>query len=368
MIRTSVAGSLQRGYGAWPALGMVLIVLMAALYAFAPRPNPPFAPTQIRPEGLHVNGLAQSGKRIVAVGEQGRILVADDPKGPWREATVNPQRGSNLNNVAFVGNKRVLAVGHDSWILRSEDGGETWTEVALDMEKSEPLLGIAGPFDGRLFAFGAFGQLQVSSDEGRSWQRETLVDADAGKPALPKPAPEAADDPFADPFSNFQVQSSGIAERHFNAMTQAADGSLILVGERGLIARSTDGGRTWKAGEPVYAGSFFGVLSLPSKALVVYGMRGNAFHSEDFGVTWTRSEVPEKASLFGGTVTQEGNVVLVGAGNAVFVSHDGGASFRRVTDTGPAAIAAALPLAGGELLTAGETGVALRTVKQGAKS
>src|SRR3546814_3003672 len=73
----------------------------------------------------------------------------------------------------------------------------------------DPLLGIAGPFNGRIFAFGGFGLMLKSEDQGQNWTR---------------------------------VTDATLGDHHLNAMVRAADGALIVVGERGLMARSADNG------------------------------------------------------------------------------------------------------------------------------
>lgn len=313
--------------GSWPALLMVLLVLLAAIYAFSPRPIPSFPATQVHPGDLLINGLAQSGKRLIAVGELGHILIADQVEGPWSEAQVVPQRGSTLTQVLFVNDNLALAVGHDGWILRSEDKGSTWKEVAFDSERSEPLLGIAGPYDGKLFAVGGFGQYLTSADNGKTWRREA---------------------------------HAVLADKHLNALARASDGSLFLVGERGLMAHSTDNGQNWSVMPSIYTGSFFGILELPSKALLAYGMRGNAFVSNDLGRTWKKSEIPEVISLFGGAVAASGEIILVGASNAVFVSRDGGVHFTKLTRESRYGLAAVIPLGDDQWLTGGEGGISLK--------
>ncbi|HEX4895599.1 MAG TPA: hypothetical protein VFV11_04640 [Solimonas sp.] len=349
---TGAGGPQQARGGSGPALFVAVAVLLAAVYSFWHRSPPPFPATRVHADRLMVNGLAHREGRLVGVGELGRILYADDASGPWEEAKVEPQRGSTLNQVLFVDDKTALAVGHDSWIVRSEDRGQTWREIQFDGERSEPLLGIAGPFDGKLYAFGAFGQFLVSTDLGRSWTRQPLVeDVDPAKAAALKKAAEE------DPYGAGLQGGGGIAERHLNAMTRAADGSLWLVGERGLLARSVDGGQTWKAQPEIYAGSFFGILALPSGQMLVHGMRGNAFVSRDDGKTWTRSKIPEQVSLFGAAATSGGKLILAGASNAVLVSEDGGTTFKRVSAEDRLGLTAVLPLKNGSWLTAGEGGI-----------
>lgn len=343
---------------AWPSYLLSALVLGAAVYAFAPRPLPPFPATQVFADKLVLNALAQSGSRLVAVGEQGRILTADRAAGPWTEAKIEPQRGSTFTAVHAAENV-LLAGGHDGWIVRSQDGGQTWTEENFDAEKPEPILGLGGPYNGKLFAVGGFGTYLTSMDQGKTWTRETITEqVDETAAAKVEAAPVSEDE---DPFASFsESQSSGMADRHLNALTAAADGSLILVGERGLLARSADNGLSWKQFPEIYNGSFFGVLSLPPQGLVAYGMRGNAFYSTDLGTTWNKSEVPGGISLFGGAVNADGSIVLAGEGSTVLMSKDQGATFQVISQGERLRFASILP-AGSGWLAAGEGG--LREVK-----
>lgn len=340
----------------WPAYLVVALVFGAAVYSFSHRPPPPFPATQIFPDRLLVNGLARSEAGLVAAGELGHILVANNADGPWREASVEPQRGSTFTRAAFLSDKVALAVGHDGWVVRSEDGGATWKEAAFDAQRPDPLLGIAGPFDGRLFAFGAFGLMLISTDDGRSWQPQPLnIPAEAAAHSA------AVTDPNANPFENVGSADS-LADRHLNAMTRLADGTLLLVGERGLVLQSRDLGETWEKLDAGYAGSFYGVLPLAETRVLVFGMRGNAFVSNDAGKTWTKAETPVNASLFSGAMLADGRGVLVGDNNSVLVTTDQGATFAIASQAEhrglAAGLAEVLALPDGTLLTAGDGGIA----------
>ena len=342
--------------GSAPAYLVVLLVLGAAVYSFSHRPLPPFPETAIHPDKLLINGLAQQGSRLIAAGELGHILYADNPDGPWLEAKIEPARGSTFTRAAFIGEKTALAVGHDGWIVRSTDGGATWKEVAYDDQRPDPLLGVAGPFDNKLFAFGAFGLYESSTDGGVTWANAPVNIVKDEK----KGAKKAEADPNADPFANF---ASGDAQpdRHMTAMLRLADGSLLLAGERGLLLQSTDLGESWKELPSIYGGSFFGALLLQDKKALVFGMRGNAFTSADDGKTWVKAEVPRTVSLFGGTVQKDGSIVLVGDSNTVFKSTDGGAHFTLAVELEhkglAASLAEVLALPDGGLLASGDGGV-----------
>lgn len=347
----------------WPALLAAVVVIGAAVYAFSPRSQPEFPATRVSAQRVLVNGIAQQGQQFIAVGEQGQVLIAGDANGPWENATIEPQRGSTLTRVVFPQADLAIAVGHDGWIVRSTDGGKTWKEAVFTAE-SDPLLGVAGPFDGRYYAYGAFGLLMASDDQGQTWQKMELNIPGEGAAEAPPPVDPNADpfaDPFAsaagdDPFANFDANAVGGAG-HLNAMTQAADGSLILVGERGLLLKSSDKGQSWKRLPEIYGGSFFGVLSLPSKTLIAFGMRGNVFRSTDAGESWQKSNVPLENSLFGGAIDAKGNAVLAGAGNTLLRSTDDGATFVVSAALGRNGLADVIALPSGNWLTVGDGGI-----------
>ncbi len=367
-VTATQSGSLIRG---WPALLVTVSVALAAIYSFSHRPPPEFPVTRVHADSLLVNTLAQQGERYLAAGEQGRILYADQPDGDWLEAKVEPQRHSTLTALAFVAPDVALAVGHDSWILRSSDRGQSWREVHFASDRSEPLLGISGPYDGKLFAYGSFGQFMVSTDLGEHWQTVPLVDEDAATDAATDGGEVDVTSPDYDPFAAYTAGGGGgggIDERHLNGLIQAADGTLWLVGERGLLAQSRNGGDSWKRVDGVYSGSFFGILELPQGAgLVVYGMRGNVFFSRDGGRSWTQSRVQVPVSVFDGALAADGSVILAGSGDVILQSKDQGASFQLVSQKDRRGIAAVLPLADGSWLTGGEAGIKRQTPGFGAQ-
>lgn len=320
----------------WPAAVFTGMVLGAAIFAFSPRPAPVFTPTQVFPDRILVNGLAQNGKRILAAGEQGHILVADEAHGPWRDASVEPQRGSTFTRVRYVGDGVALAVGHDDWIVRSEDNGQTWKEVNFnsDVDQAGPLFGVAGPYNGKVFAFGAFGTLLVSTDLGKTWQ---------------------------------PLKSDALGDKHLYGMIDGGN-ALLLVGEQGQMLKSTDGGATWQALPQIYKGSFFGALELADKSWLVYGMRGHVFVSKDSGASWKESVTPAPLSMFGGAVGADGKVYLAGAQRTVLVSSDNGAHFSIYAQGERQTFATVLPLSDKELLVAGEPGLRIQPQEPAAPS
>ncbi len=315
-------------------LAMSLIIAVGAYFSFTSRPPPVFAETRIHPEHFGVTGMVKAGNRLVAVGELGHILLSEDEGKTWSEATIKDGRGSALTQVVFFNDKEGVAVGHDAWALFTEDGGLNWRETLFDKEFSEPLLGAWGLSEGAVFAYGSFSRYFVSNDRGRTWEK----------------------------------RDSGTGDKHLYAMDGDKDGRLMMVGEHGLAARSTDGGQTWQVIPEFYRGTMFGVIRISADEWIAYGLRGNVFLTKDFGATWQQIQTGLSVGLFGHTLLDDGTIFIVGQGGVVIESRDRGASFRIVQENKGANLTAMVPLSGGRMLAAGLGGIkTLDSVQQGEK-
>ena len=119
-----------------------------------------------------------------------------------------------------------------------------------------------------------------------------------------------------------------VADKHLNRIVGSAGGQhWLLVGEQGLVLRSTDGGAHWAVVEPFYNGSLYNAMALPGGGWLAYGMRGHVFRSDGLEAPWTRSAMPAQVSFFGHATTADGQIVLVGQGSLVATSKDGGRNF-----------------------------------------
>lgn len=282
--------------------------------AATPDPAPPRPrPAMIAPLAAETTllGLARAGSRLVAVGQRGHILLSDDGR-EWRQ--VPAPVSAMLNRVRFRDERTGWAVGHDATVLLTDDGGQTWTLRHHDPGEGRPLYDVLPLEEGRVLALGGYGTYLVSADDGATWQRRDFPLTELGQ--------------------------------HFNAAARLADGTLVIAGERGLLARSKDGGETWELLESPYTGSFFGVLPAGNRGALVFGLRGNLYATADIEGCrradideydpFTRETVPDEQalartgwspikrptteSLFGGVV-DGGRAVLAGV-NGVVVGVD----------------------------------------------
>ncbi|TRW49834.1 hypothetical protein FM042_02980 [Aliidiomarina halalkaliphila] len=326
------------------ALAGLLTAILAGPQALAEdeveRYDPLFTPApqaRLATQGKLV-GLEQVNGNFYAVGALGTVVkyYAD---GDWVQRDI--PTSVLLTAVHAVDQEHLWAVGHEGVILQSTDGGVTWEfrmdglqllemeyewlqereayfedaiaetddeyeREDLEFQLDELMFHIGGaeiqfevgptkPFLDVLFlnrdiglVVGAYGTILRTTDGGDTWSINT----------------DAIDNPVG---------------YHPNKLVLAADGTLVLVGEAGLLARSDDQGETFEMLDSPYHGSLFGALYDQQNQLWVYGLRGNVFVSDNDGETFTDVQVNTRYNLNSGTVLADGRVVLVGHSGVIVV-------------------------------------------------
>jgi photosystem II stability/assembly factor-like uncharacterized protein len=296
-------------------------------------------PAQIEPlaSGSLLLDLAVAGKRLVAVGERGHVMLSDDQGATWRQAKAVPTRVM-LTAVFFIDADYGWAVGHDETILNSVDGGETWTRSHFAPEAQQPLLDLwfANRVSG--IAVGAYGAYFTTNDGGRTWSGAKFA------PARAAAAPE--DDLPPDYHLNRIV---GVGNR------------LYVAAEGGQLYRSDDRGANWRALPSPYEGSFFGLVPIRGEGLLAFGLRGHLFRSADAGETWHRVDSGTTAMLTDGVAINDIRVVIGGLTGVLLVSGDAGETFRLTQQDDRKGVSALLPGPAGSVIVAGEGGV--RTIR-----
>jgi photosystem II stability/assembly factor-like uncharacterized protein len=308
-----------------------------------------------RPSGSALLGVAVAGKRLVAVGEHGRIVLSDDNGATWRQAKSVPVRVL-LTAVRFATPQKGWAVGHSGVVLRSEDGGETWVKQ-LDGKKAaqlvidsvnkggkpssdmqllsaqrlvedgpdKPFLNIYVESEEKAYILGAYNLLFRTEDGGKSWQ----------------PWQSHVDNPM---------------EFHLYAMRRSGR-DLFLAGEQGLLLRSSDGGNKFTPLSSPYEGSYFGLIEAKGGELVLFGLQGNAYWSGDGGRSWRKIEVGHTRAFSSGTVLEDGRLLLVSVGGDVMMSLDQGRTFQSYGERMKAPISDVVQTSGGGIVTVGMRGV-----------
>ncbi|WP_248796404.1 WD40/YVTN/BNR-like repeat-containing protein [Pseudomonas sp. MWU13-2105] len=301
-------------------------------------------------------GMTRAGERLVAVGERGIVLLSDDSGATWRQASVPVS--VSLTAVQFVDARQGWAVGHLGVVLHSADGGETWhkqldgeaaaalavqaaqrdseqPDGAGNLEQARHLLA-DGPdkpfldlyFRDRLHGYvvGAYNQIYRTDDGGQNW----------------RPWMRHVDNPQG--LNLYGIRGLG--------------NDLLLVGERGLLLRSSDAGDSFQALKSPYDGSFFGLLGTREGAWIAYGLRGNAWRSEDRGNSWRRLDTAIDSTLASAIELHDGSLLLASQSGELLLSHDQGRSFDKRQSRNGATLAAVQQAADGSLASVGLSGVA----------
>lgn len=289
-----------------------LLLISAALWAAAvvtsahaqgPQPALPAAKAAY----TRLLGIATAGPHLIAVGQQGVVLKSANGNA-WEQL---PSPVSvMLNRARFFDDKRGWIVGYDASILSTRDGGASWQLSHSDAEGKalHDILFLDGT---RGIAVGAYGTVLSTQDGGAHWQAQETV------------------------FSELSL--------HLNAILKLLDGSLLIVGEGGLVARSSDAGANWTLLKSPYIGSWFGALPYGEKGALLFGMRGNVFSAADItalaiedsaqfsnmerqtvataaeaaAMGWRGLENEVQESLFGGSWLNKDSAVLVGVNGVI---------------------------------------------------
>lgn len=354
------------------ALRRGLAAILAAAAAFAGAVLPAAAevldkPAERSPAAFKrpMTGIATQGNLAVSVGVHGTILWSRDAGATWKQADVPVS--SDLTNVRFSGPDTVWATGHDGVVLRSQNGGQSWTRV-LDGRSLLALLdkhyrtGVASgaveagaivdevtraaalsatpgvlpyPFldirigaDGEGFVAGAFGLLLRTGDGGKTWE------------------------PWLEKAGNDR-------RMHLYALERAADGTVYLAGEQGLLRRlDRAAGRFVEVATP-YAGTWFGLASSEA-GLVAFGLRGNAFVSTDGAASWKPLALGTQASVVGAFACAPGELALVTQTGQVLINRNGATTDARIARSGE--VFGAAPAGTGQVALAGTVGARMTRV------
>lgn len=312
--------------------GIVLPILLStfalAAYAFQP-PIEQAAAKSNCPACVPLQAIAVAGKRLVAVGARGHIVVSDDDGKHWRQAEVPVS--SDLVAVSFPTPDDGWAVGHGGVILHSADGGLSWTKQMVGRNA----------YDVALRFYQAAAQQPHGKDVDQALQQEEAASKDEGTPS------------FMD--VHFQNAKVGFVVGTFNHIFRTDDGgktwvpwmdktdnpnSLNFYGVRERQGRwyiVGEQGMAWTLGatkdrfDPVpapYKGTLFGLMIDSGNQVFTYGMRGSLFRSSDQGKNWVRVDAGAPAGITGAAELRDGRIVIVNQAGGYGVSADRGQTFK----------------------------------------
>jgi len=263
--------------------------------------------------------MVSTTDKLVAVGDRGHVFVTKSQQ--WQQVIV-PTRAL-LTNVTFVDNNNGWAVGHDATILHTADGGEHWSLQQALPALDRPLLSVAFSDSDHGVAVGAYGMYFATSDGGNTWSKQFLDSL------LPIDDVEYLAEIKAESEEEYQFEIASILP-HFNAISYLKDGRLMLVGELGLVAFSSDNGQSWQRLDNIYEGSFFASLETQTKSLLIGGLRGNMFRSVDGGKQWKKIVLDNDFSINHFSQLSNGDIFVAQNNGVILRSVDDGQTFLPV--------------------------------------
>jgi len=255
----------------------------------------------------HDDLFAIDGRRDgtqAAVGRFGMILLTRDGGKTWQEQPSGTSRA--LSAISFADHQHGFIAGSGGTILTTSDGGVTWRAQAAGTE--EQLLGVHASSPTAAHVVGAFGTLLSTSDGGATWRKQEL--------SWDRLIPLIAKD-------------SGILEPNLNFVYFVNPETGWIVGEFGLVLKTTDGGRTWTS--QTYGGDrpqLFAVMFRDKLTGWSVGQQGAVLKTTDGGRNWIAVDIGIRRNLYGISFQAE-HGLIVGEG-IVLASQDAGSNWRKL--------------------------------------
>jgi photosystem II stability/assembly factor-like uncharacterized protein len=264
--------------------------------------------------------ITQSSDQLIAVGERGHIIRSTDGN-KWQQVEVPSM--STLTGVYFIG-QQGWAVGHDFTILHTQDNGLNWEVQNFDPEQERPLLDVVFFNENHGIAIGAYGAFLRTQDGGDTWQNELHA--------------EFVNQYDQDYLNEIRLEDEAFYKEelaailpHLNSVSVSGD-EVYLAGEAGLLAFSSDQGRTWKRMDIDYQGSFFNIVRAKSGDLIATGLRGNVFVFNQDEQQWNALEAGSQASMNAVVSVDASRTVLLGNNGAVVTVQGDDVSYEQQSD------------------------------------
>lgn len=287
------------------AVAVTAVAVAAQAAPVGPALERPAVPTAAAARSV-LQGAAQAGPRLVAVGERGIVVLSDDQGKTWRQVSVPVSVG--LTAVRFVDAQHGWITGHGGVVLATIDGGQRWVKQLDGLQAAQLLLKDA----------------QASGDAKALAEAERLVADGADKPFLDAHFFDARHGIVVGAYNlAFETWDGGqrwqpISRRldnpkalHLYAVRVRGD-EVVIVGEQGLVLRSTDRAQRFTRLNLPYQGSFFTAELPGATEIVVAGLRGNAWSSLNGGLSWQllTSSLPVQASFIASALDEQGRLLL----------------------------------------------------------
>lgn len=240
-----------------------------------------------------------------AVGPRGLVIKTLDGGKTWNYSKC-VDSDLPFNDIFFVG-KRGWIVGKNGLILQTQDSGSTWKVEDKVTEAS--LMKLCCLDESHGFAVGEYGVILWRGYEKPSWQEY--------------------------PFDWFKVLSDELILKGVTAVN-LYDIFFVnetlgwIVGDNGLVLKSSDGGQNWRA---IRIGSFPPLFSVFFKNELegwATGQNGLLLRTNDGGDTWSSVELDADGGNLYSLRMEKDYGYIVGDKGTVLKTTDGGATWSKV--------------------------------------
>jgi photosystem II stability/assembly factor-like uncharacterized protein len=233
-----------------------------------------------------VNGIAQAGTTLLAVGEFG-FMARREAGSAWNIL----QSGSfpAVNWCAFSDPMNGIAVGQWGLIMRTNDGGATWERVDNGLT-GDSFYGAACAGT-RIWVVGDLGVLLHSSDRGTTWLQQST-------------------------YTTLTLLSVSFTDELHG----------WAVGDNGVLLRTTDGGANWTQGTSGATTPLYGVDMKSGTQGWTVGEYGAIRHTAD-GSSWAPQTSPVSTVLWSTSFITEHHGYAAGGSGVLLRTTDGGGTW-----------------------------------------
>ncbi len=245
-----------------------------------------------------------------AVGKSGCIIHTEDGGKTWVSQRSDVE--VNLNGVSFIDEETGWAVGERGTVIHTTDGGMTWTHL---WKGGDQILSGVQFVDAKTgWIVGERGTILHSEDGGKSWLEMSESVEDFEITVIRRSERGTAPAPL-------RLGDLSLSDV---CLDPGGSGAGWITGMEGLILKTIDRGQTWRK---VYSepGTYLFRIAMSDGRLCVVGSRGKILVSEDGGDTWTSAErVPTQFWLAGVDLVNQKEGWVVGGHGGVYYTDDGG--------------------------------------------
>jgi photosystem II stability/assembly factor-like uncharacterized protein len=261
---------------------------------------------------------ALTPERALVIGYRGKILETEDSGKTWSIIQTPTDRA--LYSIRFADDKTGWIAGQAGLILKTTDAGKTWTEQQSGTDKY--IFAIYPLSTTHVYAIGDESMLLETRDGGQTWGSRKVAQSQQGVTediALAMKDPVFYDIEFAD-------------EQHG-----------WIVGEFGTIQHTSDAGKTWTTQQESLLGdeivdvldlpTFFGIHFVNAQEGIAAGLEGRIARTHDGGTTWKFDKIDEKYPLddplYAPFLFPDGKGWVIGSGGEVVTIDPGAEQWQR---------------------------------------